>query len=574
MLLSVVIPTKNRPEFLKKILRSIYEQITDKSIVEVIVIDDGSSQKNISKNKAICKTNNFAILEQQQSHGSGEARNKGILEAQGKWIAFLDDDVVPQKDWLNKAINAIKNVKEGVVGIEGKTICQGKGLWDREVENINGNLYLTANIIYKKETIVSAGFFDARFLKYGEDQEFAIRMKNLGIIEFNPSIEVNHLPRDISFKYAIIESFVRMRNLLTSEYLFYKKHPSNYCTIRHANTFWGTLQNTIIKHSIISLKRRSFKSILSKPFQALYLIISSLLEQFASILFAPEFLIKGIYSSNIPESINLKATARINRLSLQNTLNLLNYKPQLIDILLRIATKKRNNKHFYSMLNKYSSLNSPNILLRVDDIFLKNRDEIETFCKILETNKTSFLAAIKLDDLKNPTNENLMKKIQESGGIISIHGVSHEGKHGPYPSEILQLNKKAIDEICNENSSIKSKSFIPPFNAIAWNQIEQLSKSFVVICGGPETGRFTNHISLPVILCSNTIYFPSLLPYYTSSKVILKKDIISNQKGLIPLTLHLSIEKSDNYKSLNILLNRYKNKFLDWNSFILEITNG
>lgn len=575
MLLSIVIPTKDRPEYLQKILGSLYEQRQQEYDIEVIVIDDYSNKKNIARNRKISQSNQAILIEHEKSQGSGAARNSGIKNAKGEWIAFLDDDVIPNQNWLKNVIKNIKSISDNNIGIEGKVVCRGNGLWDREVENLKGNLYLTANIIYKKEYILQAGLFDKAFLKYGEDQEFALRIKKLGKINFDPSIEVSHLPRDINFKILILDSFNRIKSLLQSEYLLYQKHPENYCTIRHADTFWGTLKNSVIKHSLISIRRRSFKNYLSHPFQSLYLFISVILEHFAVLLFAPTFIIEElIKTAKIPISVNISKTASLNKLTNSAALNLLHKSESLKDKVIRIVAGKRNYKHFYNQLNTYSKRVQPNILLRIDDIFLNNEKAITQLCNILSNKKTPFLAAITLNDLKDSSNTNLIKTIENSGGTVAIHGVSHEGKHGPFPSELLQMDNNDLLKILKKNDIIKSKFFIPPFNAITWSQIETLSKGFPVICGGPETGRFTQHISLPAVLNNNTIYIPSLPPYYNSSANILKNEKCLTINGLLPITLHLSIEKSDNFNSLNILIEKYRKQFLNWESLVMEITDG
>ncbi len=575
MLLSIVIPTKNRPDYLKKILRSFYEQSLQESNYEIIVVDDCSKNKNLIQNREITKTYNAILIEHKKTQGSGGARNSGIEKAKGKWIAFLDDDVTPNKNWLINVFDKIIKIKDDIIGIEGMVVCKGDGLWDKEVENLYGNLYLTANIIYKKDAILNAGLFNKNFLKYGEDQEFALRIKKLGDICFDSCIEVTHLPRNISFKSIILDSFDRIQSLLKSEYLLYQIHPEDYCTIRYADTFWKTLKNSIIKHSVISIKRRSLKHLISKPFQLIYLLISLLLEHLAVILFAPSFIIEELNKKiQIPKSIDISKTAAINNITKSETVELLNNGNTFKNNLKRIVSGKRNYKNFYHQLNRFSKREQPNILLRIDDIFLIERKTISQLCTILLDNQVSFLAAITLNDLKNPINQDIIKTIKNAGGTIAMHGISHEGKHGFFPSEILQMNQNTLLEILNENKKIDSKFFIPPFNAITWYQIETLSNGFSVICGGPETGRFTQHISLPVILNSNCLYLPSLPPYYNSSTNILKNDKYLIQKGLLPITLHLNIEKADNFNSLNILIKRYKKSFLNWDSILMEITDG
>lgn len=573
MQLSIVIPTKNRPEYLDELLRSLHNQVSGNN-VEIIVVDDKSKTINLKKNRKLCQNLNINLLEQKDSNGSGEARNRGIKEASSNWIAFLDDDVIPDKDWISNVLKELNNISKTAVGIEGKVICEGNGLWDREVENLKGNLFLTANIIYQKEILEKAGFFDKRFLKYGEDQELAIRAQEFGEIVFHPSILVKHLPRKISFNSIILNSFLRMHDMLNSEYLLYKKHPAFYSTIRYADTFWETLKNTILKHTLISLKRRSFKAFTTKPIQFLYLLFSLILEQSAAIIYSPKFLINELTNiKEIPSSIDLKRSSILNRITISDTISFIKPKFNLISSLKRLISGRRDFHNYYKSLLKHSSHDQLKILLRIDDIFLNNENRIKYFCKIIKAQNISFLAAVTLNDLLNSKNREITNLLSDSGGIISIHGIEHEGKLGAYPSEILQLKKYEIDNILKLNSIKKFKAFIAPFNAISWKQIERFSENFSIITGGPETGRFTNHISLPLVLKNGSLYIPSLPPFYNKSSDILENKFISNYKGIAPITFHFQNEKDDNFKSLDIFINKYKNNFLDWSSLLEDIKN-
>lgn len=573
MLLSIVIPTKNRPEYLSQILGSIHSQISKSIATEILIIDDGSKEKLLIKNREICEKHKFKLLEQKISKGSGEARNRGIQEAKGEWIAFLDDDVILDNEWFSNVIKRLNSLDSNIIGIEGKVISKGNGLWDKEVENITGKLYLTANIIYKKAILISAGYFDDRFLKYGEDQELALRMKFYGEIIFDSSLVVTHLPRNINFSNIILDSLNRINSLLNSEYFLYKKFPAHYHTIRYSNSFWGTLINIILKHTFISLKRRSFKNLQNKPFQTFYLLISSILEQFGALLFFPKFIIKEVSgSSKIPNSINIEKSCKLNKVSTVNLIKLIR-SSQSSKIISRIILGKRNYNNVITKLNKISKFKSPNLILRIDDLFLEDKDKVKNLCSLMLKHKVNFLAGITLSDLYKTENNVLIEEIKYAGGIIAIHGINHKGKYGPYPSEILQLNYNEINSICQKSNMLKLKIFIPPFNAISWDQIEYLSNSFSIICGGPESGRFTNHISIPVILKSGSLYLPSLPPFYNTSKKLINRDNIFNQNGLKAVTLHLNNEYEDNFNSLNILLSKHADNFINIEEFIERYIN-
>ncbi len=84
---SVVIPTHNRLEVLRRALNSISNQTLQP--FEVIVVDDGSTDNTC---QSIQQEFPNVILLSQEQKGVSAARNKGISVSQGNWIAFLDSD--------------------------------------------------------------------------------------------------------------------------------------------------------------------------------------------------------------------------------------------------------------------------------------------------------------------------------------------------------------------------------------------------------------------------------------------------------------------------------------------------
>jgi glycosyltransferase involved in cell wall biosynthesis len=92
-LVSVVIATKNRPALLVRAIMSVFDQtIAD---LEVIVVMDGEGEETAARLNAITDPR-LRVYVNPVSLGSGSARNIGASQAQGDWIAFLDDD----DEWL------------------------------------------------------------------------------------------------------------------------------------------------------------------------------------------------------------------------------------------------------------------------------------------------------------------------------------------------------------------------------------------------------------------------------------------------------------------------------------------
>ena len=104
MNISVVIPTYNRVELLKRSIDSVINQ-TIKPF-EIIIVDDGSNDGT----EAMIKKNYDSLkLIKQKNKGASAARNSGIKASSGEWICFLDSDDEWKNDKLEKQITAVAN---------------------------------------------------------------------------------------------------------------------------------------------------------------------------------------------------------------------------------------------------------------------------------------------------------------------------------------------------------------------------------------------------------------------------------------------------------------------------------
>jgi GT2 family glycosyltransferase len=101
---SVIIPTYNRAAKLRACLEALACQDFPREDYEVIVVDDGGSQSLEAMVDGFCGRMQCVLLRQSNS-GPAAARNHGSREARGAFLAFTDDDCVPDAGWLT-ALNA------------------------------------------------------------------------------------------------------------------------------------------------------------------------------------------------------------------------------------------------------------------------------------------------------------------------------------------------------------------------------------------------------------------------------------------------------------------------------------
>lgn len=109
--ISIVIPTRNRCEKLKKTLQSVYKQAIDVDCWELIVINNGSADDT----KKICeeytrKYKNFKY-HYAITPGLHIGRNMGLLKSRGGIVAYLDDDVILFPKWLETVLKVFEDEK-------------------------------------------------------------------------------------------------------------------------------------------------------------------------------------------------------------------------------------------------------------------------------------------------------------------------------------------------------------------------------------------------------------------------------------------------------------------------------
>ncbi|MDA9962745.1 glycosyltransferase [Opitutales bacterium] len=173
---SIVIPTFERPEDLRTCLDSLsQENQRDAPIYELIVTDD--SKSDFCKN-VVLKDFPDAKWGKGKQNGPAGNRNAGVSRAKGKWIIFIDDDCIAQKDYIAAYADAIYR-NPSIYVFEGKIFAERKRMtWSEGCpENENGGMLWTSNLCVKKSVFTDLSGLDERFLVSYEDVDFAYRLK-------------------------------------------------------------------------------------------------------------------------------------------------------------------------------------------------------------------------------------------------------------------------------------------------------------------------------------------------------------------------------------------------------------
>ena len=199
---SVVVPVRNRPDYLEAALRALVSQDLPSHQFEVLVCDDGSTD-DISPVVARCGSSPVSIRTvRQPPKGPAAARNLGIRHSSGKVVVFIDSDVVPRPGVVRLLARALDE-NPSWCGAEAALLPTGDHaglLWDAP-DSEGGGHFHTAAIAYRRDVLLDIGGLDEAFpLPACEDVELAVRALEHGPIGFVPEAIAEHPRRRVDLQ--------------------------------------------------------------------------------------------------------------------------------------------------------------------------------------------------------------------------------------------------------------------------------------------------------------------------------------------------------------------------------------
>ncbi|MFA5022565.1 MAG: glycosyltransferase [Patescibacteria group bacterium] len=173
--ISIIIPCFNDGQYLTEAIKST-EKI-DPNLAEIIIIDDGSTEKRTLGILNNLKQSNYLVFSK-KNNGLSAARNFGISKAKGEYILPLDADNTIEPEYISAGLEILEQNKNIDVVYSD---CQKFGLCDLEVQIpdfdikkiLEGN-YIDACTIFRKSLWQKCGGYDENIKKGGEDWEFWI----------------------------------------------------------------------------------------------------------------------------------------------------------------------------------------------------------------------------------------------------------------------------------------------------------------------------------------------------------------------------------------------------------------
>jgi glycosyltransferase involved in cell wall biosynthesis len=228
-LVSVIIPTCNSGSYLKEAVESALGQ--DYPNLEVIVIDDGSTDESLS---LLTPYFNRVLIISSQNFGAASARNFGIMESSGEYLAFLDSD----DKWLpNKISVQIKQMFEeklDLIYCAGQEFGTTSEVGKIHVPMFKGDCYQyfkkypsrdivaigPSGVVLKKSILHKSGIFDTKIPAPSEDWDFFRRYSRYAKFGYCADVLVlRRIHENNISKKSILGYYLGNRNSLIKMFL-------------------------------------------------------------------------------------------------------------------------------------------------------------------------------------------------------------------------------------------------------------------------------------------------------------------------------------------------------------------
>lgn len=197
---SVIVPVYNDCEHIELLLKSLLCQDYPKDLLEIIVIDNNSTDTS----KEIVQKFPVTLLEENDIQSSYAARNRGIRHAKGQILVFIDSDCVADSQWLRQGITKLCTKSVDLVGGQAKFTFSEKqtaaecydSLANLALESkVSRGVAATCNLFVKTEVFKSIGLFPDN-VKSGGDVQWTGKATQAGFsLVYAPNAVVYHPAR-------------------------------------------------------------------------------------------------------------------------------------------------------------------------------------------------------------------------------------------------------------------------------------------------------------------------------------------------------------------------------------------
>ncbi|MEL4455485.1 glycosyltransferase family 2 protein [Lutimonas vermicola] len=183
-LISVIVPTFKRPDRLLRALKSVFSQTCQE--FEILVIDDDPLENHLEELLKGLEDDRIRLFKNERKKGANGARNFGILNSKGKFLAFLDDDDEWLPDYLQSQRDILQKSNNSYGLVHADYYFEENQLWKKKHQSYQGNILAPlitdrfrigsgSNIFIKSSVIKTTGLWDEE-MKRQQDLEFLVRV--------------------------------------------------------------------------------------------------------------------------------------------------------------------------------------------------------------------------------------------------------------------------------------------------------------------------------------------------------------------------------------------------------------
>jgi len=151
------------------------------SFGRVIVVDDSGAGRVELPDGAPAGA---VVLHTAGRQGPAAARNLGWRHSEAEYVAFLDDDVMPDTDWATALADDLRDLPPDVAAVQGCITVPRPSRatdWERNTARLEAAAWITADLVVRRAALDAMGGFDERFRRaYREDTDLAMRLLRAG----------------------------------------------------------------------------------------------------------------------------------------------------------------------------------------------------------------------------------------------------------------------------------------------------------------------------------------------------------------------------------------------------------
>jgi len=226
MKIVLYIPCFNSAQTIQACLEAALQQ--ERPADQILVVDDGSTDATT----AIAKKYPVKIVRHSENRGLAAARNTGIKNTDAEFIASLDSDCKPNKDWLGCLIKNIHppdtagaggRVEEGNISslFDAWRSIHMQQHWGAD-KKTNPPFLFGSNTLFRREALIKAGLYNESYRNNFEDVDISTRLRKIGYnLVYEPQAAAVHLKKDDLF--SLLNNFWRWNLVFYIKKGFYRK---------------------------------------------------------------------------------------------------------------------------------------------------------------------------------------------------------------------------------------------------------------------------------------------------------------------------------------------------------------